>query len=207
MDLGYLHGSSITQFNRQGENRMKRILCFVPVFLLLVGMAAAQDVRYNFDKTADFTKYKTYKWVVIETSDKDELIDKQIRATIDAELTKKGLTKSDNDNVDLFVGYQVAVTTEKQVNTFSTGYGYGGGWGRYRGMGAMGSSTETATTSTLYVGALQLDFYEVPTKKTVFRAVGTKTLDTKAKPDKRQKNLAKAIQKMLKEYPPKPEKG
>ena len=32
----------------------------------------------------------------------------------------------------------------------------------------------------------------------------TKTLDTNAKPEKRQKNLAKAVKKMLKEYPPKP---
>ena len=44
---------------------MKRVLCFVPALLLLAGLAAAQDVRYNYDKTADFTKYKTYKWVEI----------------------------------------------------------------------------------------------------------------------------------------------
>ena len=63
--------------------------------------------------------------------------------------------------------------------------------------------TSTSTTSTLYVGSLQLDFYDVSTKQAVFRAVGTKTLDAKAKPEKRQKNLAKAIKKMLKDYPPK----
>jgi hypothetical protein len=170
-------------------------------------MAAAQDVRYNYDKTADFTKYRTYKWVEIKTSDKDEMIDNQIRTTIDAELAKKGLTKTDSDSADLYVGYQTAITTEKQVNTFSTGWGYGGGWGGYGRYGGMGTTTGSATTSTLYIGALQLDFYEVPSKKTVFRAVGTKTIDTKAKPEKRQKNLAKAIQKMLKEYPPKPQKG
>ena len=42
---------------------MKRILCIVPILLLLAGIAAAQDVRFNYDKSADFTKYKTYKWV------------------------------------------------------------------------------------------------------------------------------------------------
>ena len=40
---------------------MKRVLCCVPVFLLLAGLAVAQDVRYNYDQGADFTKYKTYK--------------------------------------------------------------------------------------------------------------------------------------------------
>ena len=183
---------------------MKRILYVIPVLLLLAGMAAAQDVRYNYDKAADFTKYKTYKWVEHKSSDKDELIDKQIRSTIDAELAKKGLTKSDSDNVDLYIAYQFSITTEKQVDTWSTGYGYGGGWRRY---GAMGTSTETATTSTLYIGSLQLDFYEVPSKTTVFRAIASKTIDKKAKPDKQQKNLAKAVQKMLKEYPPVEKKG
>ena len=186
---------------------MKRILCFVPVLLLLAGMAAAQDVRYNYDKAADFTKYKTYKWVEIKTSDKDELIDNQIRATIEAELAKKGLTKTDSDSADLYIAYQTAISTEKQVNSFSSDFGYGGGWGRYGRYGGMGTTAGSATTSTLYIGSLQLDFYEVPGKKTVFRAVGSKTIDTKAKPDKQQKNLAKAIQKMLKEYPPKPAKA
>jgi hypothetical protein len=190
---------------------MKRILCFVPVFLLLAGMAAAQDVRYNADNSTDFTKFKSYKWVEIKGSDKDQLVDSQIKAVIDAELATKGLTKTDSDNANLYIGYQVAITTEKQVNSFSSDFGYGGGWGGYYGRGAygggMGSSTTTSTTSTLYIGALQLDFYDVAAKKTVFRAVGTKTIDTKAKPEKRQKNLAKAIKKMLKEYPPVPKKG
>jgi Domain of unknown function (DUF4136) len=181
---------------------MKLIRCFAPVFLLLAGMATAQDVRYNYDKSADFTKYKTYKWVEMKTSDKDELIDKQIRSTIDAELAKKGLTKSDSDNVDLDIAYQVAISTEKQVNTFSSDFGYGPGWGYY-GRGGMGTGTSTSTTSTLYIGSLQLDFYDVATKKAVFRSVATKTIDTKAKPEKRQKNLTKAVAKMLKEYPPK----
>jgi Domain of unknown function (DUF4136) len=193
--------------DREGIN-MKRIGWFVIAFLLVAGTAGAQDIRYNYDKSADFTKYKTYKWVDIKTSDKDQLIDKQIRSTIDAELAKKGLTVTESDTADLFVGYQLAISTEKQVNTFSSDFGYGPGWGPYGGYGGyggMGSGTSTSTTSTLYIGALQLDFYEVPKKQTVFRAVATKTLDPKAKPEKRQKNLTKAVAKMLKKYPPKPE--
>jgi Domain of unknown function (DUF4136) len=182
---------------------MKRILCFVPVLLLLAGMAAAQDVRFNYDKTADFSKYKTYKWVEIKSSDKDPMLDKQMRETIDSVLATKGLTKTDSDNANMYVGYQFAISTEKQVNTFSSDFGYGGGWGYYRGYGGMGSSTSTSTTSTLYVGSLQIDFYDVASKQAVFRAIGSKTIDTKAKPDKQQKNLAKAVTKMLKEYPPK----
>ena len=58
---------------------MKLIRWLAPAFLLLGGMAAAQDVRYNYEKSADFTKYKTYKWVEIKTSDKDAMVDSQIK--------------------------------------------------------------------------------------------------------------------------------
>jgi hypothetical protein len=82
----------------------------------------AQDVRYNFDKDADFAKYKTYKWVTIKDSDHlNELTEKQITAALDAELAKKGLTKTDADNADLYIGYQTAVGSEKQFNSYSSG--------------------------------------------------------------------------------------
>jgi len=127
-----------------------------------------------------------------------DLVNNQIRSTIDQQLATKGLTKTDSDNADLYVGYQVAINTEKQATTWNDGWGYGPGWGAW-GMGGMGTSQ--TTTSTLYVGTLALDMYDVSQKNTVWRGMATKTLDTKAKPDKRQKNLNKALAKMLKNYP------
>src|SRR5207247_9077469 len=177
---------------------MKLIRWLVTAFLLLAGMATPQDIRYNYDKSADFSKYKTYKWVEMKNSDKDALIDGQIKSVIDAQLPTKGLTKTDGDNADLYVAYQTAFSTEKRIDTFNDGFGYGPGWGWYGG----GMGMSTSTTSTLYVGSLQLDFYDASRKQAVFRAVATKTLDAKAKPEKRQKNLTKAVAKMLKKYPP-----
>jgi hypothetical protein len=40
----------------------------------------------------------------------------------------------------------------------------------------------------------------------VWRGAASKTLDPDAKPEKRQKNLDKAVAKLLKNYPPPPEK-
>jgi hypothetical protein len=48
--------------------------------------------------------------------------------------------------------------------------------------------------------------YSSGTKNLVFRTTASKTLDTRAKPDKQQKNLDKAVAKMLKDFPPKPKK-
>lgn len=60
----------------------------------------------------------------------------------------------------------------------------------------------TGQTSTIYKGQLALDMYETDNHSLVWRGVASKTIDPKAKPEKRQKNLAKAAIKLLKNYPP-----
>jgi hypothetical protein len=167
-----------------------------------------QDVRYNFDKSADFSKYKTYKWVQLKDAPKvDNLVETQIRNAVDAGLVTKGLTKTEADNADLYIGFQAAIGQEKQFTSYSSDWGYGGGWGRggWYG-GGMGSSWTTGETSTIYTGQLALDMYDQSTKTLVWRGVASKTLDTKAKPEKREKNLAKAVTKLLKNYPPRANK-
>jgi hypothetical protein len=187
---------------------MKKIsFIWMALSLMIVSSALCQDVRYNFDKKADFSKFKTYKWVTIKDAQKvDDLVDKQIKDTIDAELAKKGLTRVDTDNADLFIGYQPAVGQEKQLTSFSSGmggpgWGYGGGWGG-GWYGGGGMSTTTAQTSTIYTGQLALDMYNTSDKDLVWRGVVSKTLNPKAKPEKRQKNMNKAVAKLLKNYPP-----
>jgi len=183
---------------------MKRVCLLSVVAFLLAGVAIAQDVRYNFDKNTDFSRFKTYKWVDLKNAAKvNDLVDKQIKDSIDAQLATKGLTKVNGDTADLFVGYQAAVGEEKQFTSYSTDWGYGGGW--YRGGwygGGMGSTTTTGSTSTIYVGQVAVDMYDSANHDLVWRGVASKTINPKAKPDKQQKNLTKAMTKLFKNYPP-----
>ena len=176
----------------------------VVVLLLGVRAASAQDIRYDFDRDKDFSKYKTYKWVAIKGADQpDELTAKALTSAIDAELAEKGLTKTDSDPADLFIGYQTALGQEKQFTSYNTGWGYGPGWGTgWYGYGGMNSTTTYGSTSTVYIGQLDLSFYVAATKQLVWRGEASKTLDPKAKPDKKQKNINKAVAKLLKKYPP-----
>jgi len=189
--------------NKRGEMTMKKAV-ILPV-VLLIGIATtlvAQDVRYNFAQSEDFSKYKTYKWVDAKGADHaNELTEKQIIAAIDTELAKRGLQKTDSDTADLYIDIQTAVGTEKEFTSYNTGWGYGPGWrgGWYGG----GSTTTYGSTSTIYVGQLGLDMYDSAKKELVWRGTASKTLDPKAKPEKQQKNLAKAVEKLLKNYPPK----
>ena|SRR5215469_7488474 len=178
---------------------MKLIQTILPL-ILLAGAALAQDVRYNFASGANFEKYRTYKWVKIQGAEQtDQITDQQIKSAFDAELAKKGLMRTENDSADLYVAYQVALTSEKQMTVFNSGWGYGPGWGWY---GYGGGGISTATTSTIPIGQIDLDMYDPAGKQLVWRGTASKTLDPKAKPEKRQKNMAKAAQKMLKNYPP-----
>jgi hypothetical protein len=190
---------------------MKRLalLTFVLFALMSLTVGAvgvvAQDIRYDFDKDQDFSKYKTYEWVPIKGADQpDDLTAKQITGAIDAVLAKKGLTKTDSDTADLYIGYQTAIGTEKQYTSYNTGWGYGPGWGGgwYGYNGGMSTTTTYGSTSTVYVGQLDLSMYDRTQKELVWRGVATKTLDPKAKPDKKQKNINKAAEKLLKNYPP-----
>jgi Domain of unknown function (DUF4136) len=191
---------------------MKKLLLTV-VALLAFGISAAwaQDVRYNFAKDAKFSDYKTYKWIdAVKGSDQvDQITDNNIREALEAELAKKGLTKTDSDDADLYVGYQTAIGTEKQFNSYSTGWGtgpgWGGGWYGPRGAmmgGGMNSTTTTGSTSTIYIGTLDVDMYDSKGKDLVWRGSASKTINPKAKPDKQQKDIQKSVTKLLKNYPP-----
>jgi hypothetical protein len=176
--------------------------------LLLCGAsAAAQDVRYNYLPGTDFSKYQTYKWVQVPgVQYPNQLVDAQIKQSLDAQLSLKGLRRVESDNPDLYVTYQAAVDQEKQWNAYSSGGGYWGygGWGGWGGMGGM--NTTTVTSSTINVGSLNVDMYDVATKKQVWRGEATKTLKNEKKPEKRQRNLDKAMAKLMKNYPPPPPK-
>jgi len=183
---------------------MKKVsFIWMAILLVVASTAFGQDVRYNFDKDSDFSKFKTYKWVTLKGANQvDDLMDKQIKEAIDAQLATKGLSRVESDDANLFVGYQTAIGTEKQFTSYDTGWGYGPGWygrGWYGGGGGM----TTGQTSTLYTGQLAVDMYNSAGHDLVWRGVVSKSLDPKAKPEKRQKNLTKALTKLFKNYPPK----
>ncbi|HEY7351148.1 MAG TPA: DUF4136 domain-containing protein [Terriglobales bacterium] len=186
---------------------MKKLVFAVTTLLLLVASSAvAQDVRYDFDKDKDFSKYKTYKWVPIKDAQQpDELTMNKITAAVDAELAKKGLTKTDSEDADLYIGCQTAIGQEKQFTSYNTGWGYGPGWGG-GWYGGGGSTTTYGSTSTVYVGQLDLSMYDRTAKQMVWRGNASKTLDPKAKPEKKEKNITKAVEKLLKKFPPQEKK-
>jgi len=168
------------------------VLLLFAVLLSACAAASGQDVKTNYMPGTDFSKYHSYTWVNIEKgAHPNQIVDAQIKQAVDQQLSAKGMTKTDNEKADLYVGYQIAVDQEKQWNA----YGMGGGV-RWGGMGS-------ATSSTINVGTLVLDMYDPATKQLVWTGNATKTIDPSSSQEKNQKNLDKTMEKLLKNYPPK----
>lgn len=178
--------------------RLINQMTLLAAFLLMAACAYGQDVHYNYDRSANFVAYKTYQWVDIPGgSVPDQLIDQDIKRAAEEQLALKGLTKVEN-NADLYIGYQVVINLEKSISLWGTGGGPGWGWDPFGG-----TRNVQGQTSTVPVGILLIDMYDVGRKQLVWRGDAVKTIDLKKDPDKNYKNLQKVMAKLFKNYPPK----
>jgi hypothetical protein len=184
------------------EVPMRLVRTLVP--LSLTAMAGyAQDVHYNYDRNADFAKYKTYRWVEIDGAiHLDALTDQQLKNAIDVELSRKGLIETKGNEPDLLICYQAATDHKEQFNTFTGGFGTG--WGNGLGWGDANHRTSSIAVQPIiiHVGSLGFDMYDTDQKQLVWRGEATKTIDIRAKPDKRQTKIEMGVAKLLKNYPP-----
>ena len=178
--------------DRGGQLRTTTLLCTAGLMLLARG-AAAQDVSYDYDQRANFAAYRTYAWVG-GTNVADDLNHARIVAAVDRQLAAKGLTQVDSTgNPDVLVLYRVALTEDLEINGYDNrGPGPWGGWGG----GWVRARTERVTVGTLVVGMI-----DAKTRSMVWRTAATKDLDLGDNPEKWEKKLNKAVEKMFKRYP------
>src|ERR1700737_3970921 len=95
-----------TQANVQGKKKYQRdlkkklydgqrsIFASVGIALLFATASFAQQVKTDYDRSADFSQYKTYSWEKVKQ--KDPLFVDRIKEAVNADLTAKGLTPVDS---------------------------------------------------------------------------------------------------------------
>ena len=161
-----------------------------------LGVAAfAQDVQFDYDRSANFGAYKTYEWIDYKAVQPgDQLLDEDIKRAVDAQLAAKGLRRVESGG-DLRVGYQAGISQEKAFDSIGTG-GWGGpfGWGRW--------GNERVTTSTIDIGKLVVGLFDPAANKLVWRGAASKTLSISKDPDKNYRTLEKAMAKLFRNFPP-----
>ena len=102
---------------------MKRIATGAALGMLAWSCAIAQTtITSNAMPGVAFSKFHTYKWVPIEgASHPNQIVDQEIKASVNSELSAKGMTVTDSDQADMYIGYQVSVNQEKQWNAMGMG--------------------------------------------------------------------------------------
>jgi hypothetical protein len=171
----------------------RTILTSIGIILLFAAVSSAQQVKTDYDRSANFSQYKTYSWQKVQTQ--DPLWVDRIKAAVNATLAQKGLTPVDSGG-DIAI---VAMEMTKNQQTLNTFYdGFGGGWG-WRRFGGGGFGDATTTTENYKVGTLVVDLFDANTKQLIWRGSSSDTLSDKS--DKNIKNLDKGVQKMFDHFP------
>ena len=100
----------------------RTIFASVGIVFLFASASFAQQVKTDYDRSANFSQYKTYSWEKVQTQ--DQLWVDRIKEAVNTTLAAKGLTPVVSGG-DIAI---VAIEMTKDQQTLNTFYdGFGGG--------------------------------------------------------------------------------
>ncbi len=165
---------------------------------LLSGGLQAQKVKVEYDKSLDFSKFKTYTWGPIDAVARP-LLAASILGAIEEELVKKGLHKAES-NPDVFLEIYGSVDSDISVTYSNPLYSGMGGIPSFdSGFVMWGIMAGGTTAVTVHKGQLVVDVIDAAQKKLVWRGIATDNLSDNR--EKLVKQTNKAVEKMFKQYP------
>lgn len=165
------------------------------VFLLFAYPALGQKVDVKFDKTVDFSKYKTYTWAEGKAA-RNPIVNQMITDAIEQQLAAKGLTKAAADG-DIQILFVAAMDLDLQINGIT--------WSNVSN--PMGSLTNVGPPMDIRKGMLVVDMMDKKTERYIWRAVAKETLtqgptaDIVGDAKRVEKLVKKAVAKMFSKYP------
>ena len=180
----------------------KVMFVLIGMMFLFAGKASAQQVKTDYDRSANFGQYHTYTWERVKTQ--DPLFVDRIKNSVNAALAAKGWTQQ-NSGGDISIIAIEMTHDEQTLNTFYDGFGGGWGWrgfggGGFGGFGGGGFGESTTTADTYKVGTLVVDLFDTKTKQLVWRGSSSDTISNNS--NKNIQNLNKGVEKLFRQFPP-----
>ena len=172
---------------------MKKALNILMLFTIVSALAACSSLRTasDFDKKADFSKYKTYDFYDkgIARLKLNDLDKRRMLEAIESQMNAKGFSKSNKP--DLLVNLVVVGREVNEIYNNSPMWGWGYPyWGR--SMGMVNQFTE---------GTIIIDFLDPIQKKLIWHGIGQGfNMDNF---NKREERMQKGVSEILGQYPPK----
>src|SRR2546422_7734866 len=96
-------------------NAQHRIFASVGILLLAATASFAQQVKTDYDRSTDFSQYKTYSWEKVQTQ--DPLWVDRIEAAVNAALSAKGWTQVPSGGNVAIVAIEMT-RNQRTLNTF-----------------------------------------------------------------------------------------
>ena len=184
---------------------------YIILAVVLTAACASVKVTSDYDKTADFSKHKTfqyYGWAknsdqILNQFDKD-----RIEKAFQGEFIKRGWTETQT-NPDAIVSLYIVVDQKTSYTSYTDYYNtgmyggmydpvYGYGYARGNGMG-MGTSTTTTHQHDYEVGTLIVDVFDAKEKKQIWQGIGKGTISENT--SKREERINKAVSEIMAAFP------
>lgn len=178
------------------SSSLRRVSLALIVTLALASAAHAQKIKVEYDKSIDFSKFKTYAIDPAENAARP-MLRLAIQAAVQDDLGKRGLTKVDS-NPDLYVQMYGATDSDMSVNYMDPIYGSGIPPLNY-GITMWHSIPGSVTTVVVHKGELVLDVIDARQKKLIWRGIAKQNLSNQR--DKLLEQVHTAVEKLLQQYP------
>jgi hypothetical protein len=173
--------------------------------IALAGCASGPEVRGDYDKAADFGKYRSYGFVAqagTDTGDVKSLATQILQNAASRQMESRGYTRSDNP--DLVINFKGKLEEKTDIEStpapyYGPGWGYGGWYGApYGGFGAYGGTE--VTTRHYKVGTLVMDVVDREKRQVVFQG-GIEGVVTKEMLANRELAMTRAVEHIFSKYP------
>jgi len=166
------------------------------ILFISFSACSTMDISHDYDTTLDFSELKTYKWHHRKRPPKQVKyrdVVKHIDGVIVDLLADRGMTFSDDEEVDFLINYQAAIDGKLKATNYVVTVGYRGYGGWMHG----GSST---TISSYDEGMLGIDILNGKTNELIYK--GLAKVDMKDMAEDKYTKLTYFIEEMLIDFPP-----
>ncbi len=182
--------------------RMRSLAFGLACAAALAGCASPPKVLSDYDKAADFGRYRTYGFVAQVAADSTEfksLALQTMQGAAARQMELRGYTRSDSP--DLVINFRGKVEEKADVESvpapyYGPGWGYGGWYGApYGGWGGT-----QVTTHRYNVGTIELDIVDREKRQAVFQS-SISDVVTKEMMKDREATLNAAVTRLFARYP------